>query len=257
MRKRLLPLLILLGGCLSLQAQTEPADSIFRSLPDQERPQIILSPSRKAGYGDFDISYPALPAETRRDSLTLRVTPPEYVSYPWVIPPLGMTQDPFAWDYNRTDRFRLNSVSSIQTYTFRQSYPTLGNHIQAGASYIYAPDSHWTFAGGLYATQYSMPSMMQSVYNDMGIQGSVSYRINERFTVKGFGQYSINGQSNAQRGLMTPMYPQSHYGGTMEFRINETWGVEAGMQREFDPIKMKWVNTPIFGPVYYGKKKRK
>ncbi|MCD8030291.1 MAG: hypothetical protein LUF85_05575 [Bacteroides sp.] len=257
MGKSLLPLLIIISYCLPAQAQTEPGDSIPRSLPDQGRPEIIFSPSREGGYGDFDVSYPALPREIKRDSVTLHITPPPYTSYPWVTPPPGMTQNPFAWDYSQADRFRLNSVSSIQTYTFHQTYPTMGNHIQAGASYIYSPDGNWAFAGGLYAAKYSMPSAMQRVYNDMGVNASVSYRINERFTIKGFGQYSLNGQSNAQRGLMTPMYPQNYYGGTIEFRINETWGVEAGMQREFDPIKMKWVNTPIINPVYYGKKKRK
>ncbi|MCD8080633.1 MAG: hypothetical protein LUF04_09585, partial [Bacteroides sp.] len=154
MRKKLLPLLVIVNCCLPAQAQTEPGDSIFRPLPDQGLPQIILSPARAGGYGDFDISYPALPREIKRDSVTLRVTLPEYTSYPWVTPPLGMTRNPFAWDYSQADRFRLNSVSSIQTYTFHQTYPTMGNHIQAGASYIYSPDGNWAFAGGLYAAKY-------------------------------------------------------------------------------------------------------
>ncbi len=256
MKKVLLILLFSIGSGFILQAQTEsPNDSIYRPLPEEFRPENVFSPGQK-GFGDFDVSLPALPGEMKRDSLTFRLPPLQYTSYPWVTPPQGMTKDPHAWDYSRSDLFRLNSVSAIQTYTFHETYPTMGTHIQAGASYLYSPDGNWSFSGGMYAAKYSMPSMMQRVYNDMGLRSSISYKINDRFTVKGFGQYSLNGQSNSHKGLMTPMYPQTHYGGTIQMRLNESWSIEAGMQREFDPIKMKWVNTPIFAPVYHPKKRK-
>jgi hypothetical protein len=49
------------------------------------------------------------------------------------------------------------------------------------------------------------------------------------------------------------MYPQTSYGGSVEFKVTDSWGVMTGMEREFDPFRGKWVNRPFIFPVFYGK----
>ena len=44
---------------------------------------------------------------------------------------------------------------------------------------------------------------------------------------------------------------QNSYGGTLEFKISDSFGIEAGAEREFNPMTRKWETHPIIMPVFY------
>ena len=44
---------------------------------------------------------------------------------------------------------------------------------------------------------------------------------------------------------------QNSYGGTLEFKISDSFGIEAGAEREFNPMTRKWEPHPIIMPVFY------
>lgn len=51
------------------------------------------------------------------DSMTMRITIPEFVRTPWPKPRLGQDSNPWARDYNRYDNFILTPNSYISTYS--------------------------------------------------------------------------------------------------------------------------------------------
>ena len=184
------------------------------------------------------------------DSMTMRIIIPEFVRTPWPKPRLGQDSNPWARDYNRYDNFILTPNSYISTYSTYNTYPTMGTHIDVGAAYTYQFNERWDVTGGIYTTKYTMPSFVHGSQFDAGFNGSFGYRINDWLKIRAVGQYSINGQRNAAHGYLTPMAPQSYYGVIMELKVTNWLELHGGMERVYDPMKMKGKTVPIAYPVF-------
>lgn len=251
-------LFLFLGMTSALHGQTEVKDSI--------RPLINLTPrfgdkTKMDAHGfiipDLTKPFASKPYFGKKDSITLRFKMPEIIKTPYPKPKLEMNSFPFANDYEQSNNYKLNYNSYLGTYSFQNTYPTMGTHIQAGASYIITPNNRWEFAAGLYTTKYTIPSFRHGAKIDLGINGSAAYRINDFLKIRAFGQYSVYGQSNSTQGYMTPLLPQSNYGAILELRINDYLEIHGGMERSYNPLKMKWENRPIIYPVFNFKGKER
>ena len=64
-------------------------------------------------------------ATIQADSMTLHISPPEFIDVPWPAPRLGTSFDPFSRDYNRSDIFGINANSYLSTYSLYNTYPTM------------------------------------------------------------------------------------------------------------------------------------
>ncbi|MDR3287324.1 MAG: hypothetical protein LBT27_07770 [Prevotellaceae bacterium] len=100
---------------------------------------------------------------------------------------------------------------------------------------------------GVYGTNYSINGKHN---NDFGFNGDIGYWLTDRVKVAGKGQYSLRNSYGAMSQGMG-MYPQTYYGGYIEFKVNENFGVRGGALREFDIRKGKWVTVPYFEFVSY------
>lgn len=273
MKKLLLSFAFILPS-LCMYAQSEhPGDTIKNLLPVKKDqvpsfPKKDMPPSRT---GAFSNDQPK--QDTRMpqpDSVTLHVTPPEYVEpLPWMdMEKIHFMSNLFEMDYERFADFLLSPQVIMQMYSSYTTYPTMGSMRFAGAQFTYfSPNERWELSGGIYAAHYSMPTpgglalgnsgMLDRKFGpqfDLGFNASVAYRITDHLRIRAFGQYSGYGRSNSFKGYMNPMYPQSHYGIIMEVKVNDWLDVNGGMERIYDPTKMKWVNTPVFGPTIRIKK---
>lgn len=249
---------LFLGVTSVSYGQTEVKDSI--------RPIINLTPKygEKAkmdpmGFIIPDLSKPVFskPYFGKRDSVTFRVIMPEMIQTPYPKAKLGMSSFPFANDYDHNKNYKLNPNSYLGTYSFQNTYPTMGTHIQTGATYVVTPNKRWELTAGLYTTKYTIPSFRHGAKIDLGINGSAAYRINDFLKIRAFGQYSVYGQSNSTQGYMTPLLPQSNYGAILELRINDYLEIHGGMERSYNPLKMKWENRPIIYPVINFKRRER
>lgn len=188
-------------------------------------------------------------SETVADSIKMHITVPEFTKTPWPAPRLGENFNPWARDYNQYDNFILTPNSYINTYSTYNTYPTMGTYINVGAAYNYQFNERWDVTGGIYTTKYTVPSLVHGSRFDAGFNGSLGYRINDRLKIRLVGQYSINGQRNAANGYLTPMAPQSYYGAIMELKVTDWLDLHGGMERIYDPMKMKWKTIPVLYPV--------
>lgn len=250
MKRRMCIGFVLLLFAVTAFSQTEVANDSMK-LPIPVVPETV----QPIHIDNNDLVVPdiALPqqeiSETVADSITMRITVPEFTKTPWPTPRLGENFNPWARDYNQYDNFILTPNSYINTYSTYNTYPTMGTYIDVGVSYNYQLNERWNVSGGIYTTKYTMHSFVHGSRFDAGFNGSLGYRINDRLKIRLVGQYSINGQRNAANGYLTPMAPQSYYGAIMELKVTDWLDLHGGMERIYDPMKMKWKTIPVLYPV--------
>lgn len=142
--------------------------------------------------------------------------------------------------YDRSG-FRLNLAGS------RLNYTSFGFSNSLSLGYSYSPAERITFYGNLYASD-NMYHLTR--FKDFGISGRVRVRLADRLFVNGYGNYSIYNNGGGQQfpmGISTP----TSYGGTIEVKITDKFGLEGGVMREYDPFRRKWNTTPYLMPVFY------
>jgi hypothetical protein len=116
-----------------------------------------------------------------------------------------------------------------------------------GGNLNFAVTERFYIQGGAYGANDSVFGNRQ---NDYGFNADVGLWLTDRVKVAGMGQYSVrNGRGQMSQGM--GMYPQTYYGGYIEFKVTEDFGVRGGAKREFDVRKQKWVTTPYFEFVSY------
>ena len=258
--------------CSSLcaYAQSEIPEDTIKNRPPVKKEQIPFSPKENKRTG-LDESQPqqSLQGE-QQEEINLHLPPSDYVEpLPWTdMKKIHFQKNIFEWDFQRFADFLLSPEVVLTMYGSHNTYPALGSIKQAGAGVTYySPDGHWELSGGVYAAHYSIsqPSSITGAQYakrdaprgtqwDIGYNASVSYRINPYMRLHAFGQYSGYGRSNSFHGYMNPMYPQSGYGMVLELKVTDWLDLNGGMERRYDPTKMKWVNSPIFAPTIRIKK---
>ncbi|MDD3321264.1 MAG: hypothetical protein PHS59_07460 [Paludibacter sp.] len=153
--------------------------------------------------------------------------------------------------YNPTDNlyntFNINDNSWISTSRILTNYYGLGGINAVSASYNLKIGESVILSGGIYGAKYN-------IYNDfnnsLGVNGNFKYVLSDRISLNIFGQYS--GRPNYNMiPLMSPLYPQSNYGGSFEFKVNDKWGIITGAKREFDVLSRKWITEPFIMPIFY------
>jgi hypothetical protein len=143
----------------------------------------------------------------------------------------------------------LSNRAWLATSSELQVYPGLGANTSIGAMLSYQLSDRWIITGGPYLSKYSV-NLNQ--FNDMGLDGQLKFIAHDRIRFNVFGSYSFFGKQNGI-GNYPGMYPQSSYGGTVEFKLTEKFGVETGILRQLDPVSGRWKNIPIVRPVFYVK----
>jgi hypothetical protein len=143
----------------------------------------------------------------------------------------------------------LSNRSWLATSSELQVYPRLGANTSIGATLGYQLSDRWIITGGPYLSKYSVN---MSQFNDMGLDAHLKFIAHDRIRFNVFGSYSFFGKQNGI-GNYPGMYPQSSYGGAVEFKLTEKFGVETGILRQLDPLTGRWKNIPIIRPVFYVK----
>lgn len=195
-----------------------------------------------------------LTEKSKIDTLDLKLPPLKVYYYPTIdTNPINMHY-PFANDYNLSAAYKLSDKAWLATNSNNITYPTLGVTRTVNARLGYDVTDWLSISGGTYVSKYSINN---NQFNDIGVNGALRLKATDNIRFNVYGQYSRNGKQNGVGGPMSSMYQQSYYGGTVEFKFSDSFGIEAGMQRELNPFTGKWENRPIISPVFYSKGKRR
>lgn len=160
----------------------------------------------------------------------------------------------FTKDYNFFNGYSLTQGLALTTNSTRKTYMGMGGLYMISADLHYQPWSWLTVTGGMYTAKYSIagPEGLMH-FNDLGFNASMRFKLHDRIYLHAHGMYSVNSNDKNRnfRPSMMNMYPQTYYGGGIEFKVSEKFGVEGGMVRELNPMNGKWQNRPYIMPIFY------
>jgi len=154
----------------------------------------------------------------------------------------------FVLDNNLRSQFVLNDLSSISTMHIQSNFIGLGGLNSVMGSYNYQIENVGTISAGLYAAKFNIYNRF---FNDAGLNGNIKINLSERINLNLFGQYSITSSKVAISPFISPLYPHSNYGGSLEFKVDPNWGLILGAENEYDVFLRKWVTRPFVMPVFY------
>ncbi len=121
--------------------------------------------------------------------------------------------------------------------------PGLGTTGAASLSVTQSIDERLSLTAGLSGVKYHFN---RTAWNDFGIFGRASYKLNDRLSLNAFGQYYINQRYNS---IAAMGYLQSSgYGGTLGIKMNDNVRLDVGVQRYYDPYTRTWRTMPILAP---------
>ncbi len=129
--------------------------------------------------------------------------------------------------------------------------------IDNGAAGIYQSAGNFAFYAGGIANRYGY---FRGAHTQYGLNGSISYQFSPRLSATVFGDYYFGRAPLMANGMPMPpsmigYYGRSKYGGYVDFRISERWGVEAGAQTVQQVGTNRYQAEPILTPYYKISKK--
>jgi hypothetical protein len=169
----------------------------------------------------------------------------------WQPPAFDQPVGPVFNDFqSRYSLYSLNRKSWLNTSSLQSQYMGIGTMNLVRGGYNYLLGDFGVATGGLYATKYTLYG---KTFNDAGFNANLRFDLTDWLKVNAFGEYSLGGSQNYLNPMISPFYPQTSFGGSLEFKVTDNWGVMVGNEREFDIVTRKWVNRPFIMPVFYNR----
>ena len=125
------------------------------------------------------------------------------------------------------------------------SYPGMGNTTSASVALTMPIGERLQLTAGLTGNKYHFD---RAAWNDYGVFGSASFRLNDRLSLNAFGQYYVNQQFHSVAAM--PFLGSSSYGGTLGWKASDHFSLDVGARRIFDPYTGQWRTLPIVQPTF-------
>ena len=119
----------------------------------------------------------------------------------------------------------------------------MGDMASANVAFTMPMGDRLQLTAGLTASKYHFD---RNAWNDYGVFGNASFRLNDRLSLNAFGQYYVNQQFHSVAAM--PFLGSSSYGGTLGWRASETFSLDVGARRIFDPYTGTWHTLPVVQP---------
>lgn len=125
------------------------------------------------------------------------------------------------------------------------TYPGLGNTASASVAFTMPMGERFQVTAGLMGSKYHFD---RNAWNDYGIFGNASFRLNDRLSLNAFGQYYINQQFHSVAAM--PFLGSTSYGGTLGWKASDNFSLDVGARRIYDPYTGKWRTLPVVQPTF-------
>ena len=125
------------------------------------------------------------------------------------------------------------------------TYPGMGNMASASVAFTMPMGDRLQVTAGVTGSKYHFD---RSAWNDYGVFGNASFRLNDRLSLNAFGQYYVNQQFHSVAAM--PFLGSSSYGGTLGWRASDTFSLDVGARRIYDPYTGQWRTLPVVQPTF-------
>lgn len=175
-------------------------------------------------------------------------------SYPFSQPNAMQIPD-FNFTPGQASLFNWNGGAIVATGGTR-SFPGL-MQIDNGELGIYQSAGNFSFHVGGMVNKYGYFNGLHTQY---GLNGSISYQFTPRLSATLFGEYYFGQPPRMANGMPMPpamigYYGRSTFGGYIDYRVNERWGVQTGVQTVQQVGTNRYNAEPIVTPYYRISKK--
>jgi len=244
MKKLLLAFLVLYTTVAFAQTTTENSskDSVFRKQVLLESYETLPNPFQESTR---------FKASTLSGMLSRSMLSPSYeLKTPIInLPPLTYIHFPhLSLDDHFYNQYAINRRSWINTSMSSTNYYGLGGVYTIGANINRKLGEFGILTGGVYTSKYNA---YNNFSNSTGVNGNFKIILTDRISLNTFGQYSIGGNATGIAPYLSTLYPTSFYGGSLEFKVTDKWGIVTGASSEFDVFSRKWVTRPFIMPLFY------
>ena len=123
------------------------------------------------------------------------------------------------------------------------TYPGMGNTASASVAYTMPIGDRFMVTAGLTGSKYHFDN---AAWNDYGLFGNASFRLNDRFSLNAFGQHYDNQQFHSVAAM--PFLGSSSYGGTLGWHASDNFSLDVGARRIYDPYTGQWRTLPVVQP---------
>lgn len=143
--------------------------------------------------------------------------------------------------------YRSVRVPVLELTGFHNKYPSMGFSNSVSVGHSWEVTDGITLYGGVYASD----NMYHTTrFKDFGVSGRIRVQVADGVFLNGYGNYSV--YDSGVPGQRPPfMYPTDSYGGSVEVKITDKFGLQAGVQRGFSLFTRQWETSYYVLPVFY------
>lgn len=123
------------------------------------------------------------------------------------------------------------------------TYPGMGDMASASVAFTMPMGDRMQVTAGVTGSKYHFD---RNAWNDYGVFGNASFKLNNRLSLNAFGQYYVNQQYHSVAAM--PFLGSSSYGGTLGWRASDNFSLDVGARRIYDPYTGQWRTLPVVQP---------
>ena len=161
------------------------------------------------------------------------------------MPQFRFDTNPYGHDYavggviTRVGHGYLTGAGSHTTYL------GMGNMASASVALTMPMGDRFQVTAGVTGSKYHFDN---NAWNDYDVFGNASFRLSDRFSLNAFGQYYVNQQFHSVASM--PFLGSSSYGGTLGWRASDSFSLDVGARRIYDPYTGRWRTLPVVQPTF-------
>ena len=125
------------------------------------------------------------------------------------------------------------------------TYPGMGDMASASVAMTMPMGERLQVTAGITGSKYHFD---HNAWNDYGVFGNASFRINDRLSLNAFGQYYVNQRFHSVAAM--PFLGSSSYGGTLGWKASDNFSLDVGARRIYDPYTGRWRTLPVVQPTF-------
>lgn len=162
------------------------------------------------------------------------------------IPATHFNTDPYSRDWSSGGIITEVGGGYLTGAGSHTTYPGMGDMASASIAFTKFLGDRLAVTAGLTGNKYHFD---RSAWNDYGVFSNASFRLNERLSLNAFGQYYFNQRFHSVATM--PFLGGASYGGTLGWKASETFSLDMGARRLYDPYTGQWRTLPIVQPTLY------
>ena len=164
---------------------------------------------------------------------------------PTALPQFRYDTSPYSRDWSSSGVITRVGAGYLTGAGSHTTYPGMGNMANASVAFTMPMGERMQVTAGLTGSKYHFD---RAAWNDYGVFGNASFRLNDRLSLNAFGQYYVNQRYHSLAAM--PFLGSSSYGGTLGWKASDNFSLDVGARRIYDPYTGRWRTLPVVQPTF-------